>query len=234
MNECCLNFLGKDISHMESRSFAIRVMDFMKNVLEEFQVETGNIYNLEATPAESTAYRFARIDTMQYPDIITANQNAYKGGAAPYYTNSTHLPVGYSEDIFEVLSLQDDLQVKYTGGTVLHIFTGDANMHAISAKNLIRKITSTFHLPYITISPTFSICPSHGYIPGEHFNCPKCNAESEVYSRIVGYMRPYNQWNKGKKQEFIDRKLFSVFPEKSSIQNDNNIYENESLHFHIR
>lgn len=230
MNECCLNFLGKDISYPESKLFAIRVMDFMKNVLEEFQVETGNIYNLEATPAESTAYRFARIDTIQYPDIITANQKAYKEGAAPYYTNSTHLPVGYTDDIFKVLSLQDDLQVRYTGGTVLHIFTGDANMPAMSAKNLIKKITSAFHLPYITISPTFSICPSHGYIPGEHFNCPKCNAESEVYSRIVGYMRPVNQWNKGKKQEFTDRKLFSIFPDKSGTKEYQNVLENEPLH----
>lgn len=234
MNECCLNFLGKDISHMESRSFAIRVMDFMKNVLEEFQVETGNIYNLEATPAESTAYRFARIDTMQYPDIITANQKAYKGGAAPYYTNSTHLPVGFSNDTFEVLSLQDDLQVKYTGGTVLHIFTGDANMPAISAKNLIRKITSTFHLPYITISPTFSICPSHGYIPGEHFNCPMCNAESEVYSRIVGYMRPVNQWNKGKKQEFTDRKLFSISIDKSEGQEELTAFKNVAVNMDVK
>jgi ribonucleoside-triphosphate reductase len=234
MNECCLNFLGKDISHPESKSFAIRVMDFMKNVLEEFQAETGNIYNLEATPAESTAYRFARIDTMQYPDIITANQKAYKEGAGPYYTNSTHLPVGYSDDIFEVLSLQDDLQMRYTGGTVLHIFTGETNMSAMSAKNLVRKITSTFHLPYVTISPTFSICPSHGYIPGEHFLCPDCNAESEVYSRIVGYMRPVNQWNKGKKQEFTDRKLFNISPDKSGLKHGQKAVEKEPVNVTIK
>lgn len=208
MNECCLNFLGENIAHPEGKAFAKRLMLFMRDVLTEFQEETGNIYNLEATPAESTAYRFALIDTVQHPDIITANQKAYKSGASPYYTNSTHLPVNFSDDIFEVLTLQDDLQVLYTGGTVLHIFTGENNMPAQSAKNLIRKITSKFHLPYITISPTFSICPSHGYINGEHFKCPKCEAECEVYSRIVGYMRPVKQWNSGKQEEFKDRKLF--------------------------
>jgi ribonucleoside-triphosphate reductase len=210
MNECCLNFLGENISHPYSKNFALKIMDFMRNVLEDFQEETGNIYNLEATPAESTAYRFARIDTIQHTDIITANQDAYKNGAAPYYTNSTHLPVNYSDDIFEVLTLQDDLQTKYTGGTVLHLFTGEKNMPGVAAKNLIRKITNSFHLPYITISPTFSICPSHGYIAGEHFKCPKCESDCEVYSRIVGYMRPVNQWNNGKQQEFKDRKLFDI------------------------
>lgn len=208
MNECCLNFLGENIAHVEGKAFAKRIMEFMRGVLTEFQEETGNIYNLEATPAESTAYRFARIDTVQHSDIITANHEAYKNGASPYYTNSTHLPVNFSDDIFEVLTLQDDLQTLYTGGTVLHIFTGENNMPAISAKNLIRKITSNFHLPYITISPTFSICPSHGYINGEHFKCPLCDVDTEVYSRIVGYMRPVRQWNSGKQEEFKDRKLF--------------------------
>jgi len=208
MNESCLNFLGVNIATDEGKEFAVKVMNYMRDVLVEFQDETGNIYNLEATPAESAAYRFARIDTVQYPDIITANQAGYKTGAKPYYTNSTHLPVNHTDDIFEVLTQQDDLQNLYTGGTVLHIFTGEKNMPAISAKNLIRKITSKFHLPYITISPTFSICPSHGYIHGEHFKCPKCNAETEVYSRIVGYMRPVRQWNEGKQAEFKDRKLF--------------------------
>jgi ribonucleoside-triphosphate reductase len=210
MNECCLNFLGENIAHPKSKEFAMKIMNFMRNILEDFQQETGNIYNLEATPAESTAYRFARIDTIQHPDIITANQEAFKNGAAPYYTNSSHLPVNYSDDIFEVLTLQDDLQTKYTGGTVLHLFTGEKNMPGLAAKNLIRKITSQFHLPYITISPTFSICPSHGYIAGEHFKCPKCESDCEVYSRIVGYMRPVKQWNNGKQQEFKDRKLFDI------------------------
>lgn len=217
MNECCLNFLGKDIAHIDSKVFAMKIMDFMRNILEDFQEETGNIYNLEATPAESAAYRFARIDTIQYPDIITANPEAFKNGAAPYYTNSTHLPVNYSDDIFEVLTLQDDFQTKYTGGTVLHLFTGEKNMPGSAAKNLIRKITNQFRLPYITISPTFSICRSHGYIAGEHFKCPKCESDCEVYSRIVGYMRPVSQWNYGKQQEFKDRKLFDINKTKPSI-----------------
>lgn len=208
MNECCLNFLGESLATESGKAFAKDVMDYMRDVLSEFQEETGNNYNLEATPAESTAYRFARIDTMQYPDIITANQHAFKKGADPYYTNSTHLPVDFSDDMFEVLQLQDDLQTRYTGGTVLHLFTGDSNMPAIAAKNLIRKITDHFHLPYITISPTFSICPSDGFISGEHFTCPECGSKTEVYSRIVGYMRPVNQWNKGKREEFKDRKTF--------------------------
>lgn len=220
MNECCLNFLGKNLAHRDSKVFAIKIMDFMRNVLKDFQEETDNIYNLEATPAESTAYRFAKIDTVQYPDIITANQEAYKDGAAPYYTNSTHLPVNYSDDIYEVLTLQDDLQTKYTGGTVLHLFTGEKNMPGIAAKNLIRKITSQFHLPYITISPTFSICPSHGYIAGEHFKCPECESDCEVYSRIVGYMRPVKQWNNGKRQEFRDRKLFDINKTEPQVYKD--------------
>jgi ribonucleoside-triphosphate reductase (formate) len=210
MNECCLNFLGVDIAHPDGLLFAKRVMHFMRLMLEQFQEETGSIYNLEATPAESTAFRFARIDTQQHPDIIVANHAQHAKGAQPYYTNSTHLPVGYSSDILEVLNLQDDLQGLYTGGTVLHIFTGDSGMTGASAKNLVRKITSSFKLPYITISPTFSICPSHGYLQGEHATCPTCGSSSEVYSRIVGYMRPVSQWNAGKQQEFADRKLFST------------------------
>lgn len=218
MNECCINFLGSTIAEKPGKDFTLKVMDFMRNVLEDFQAETGNIYNLEATPAESTAYRFARIDTIQYDDIITANHSAYLNGAAPYYTNSTHLPVNYSDDLFEVLTLQDEIQTKYTGGTVLHLFTGEKDMSAASARNLIKKITSRFHLPYITISPTFSICPSHGYIAGEHHNCLECRSECEVFSRIVGYMRPVRQWNNGKQQEFRDRKLYRVTPDNGLMQ----------------
>lgn len=210
MNECCINFLGVNIAHPEGQRFAKQVMHFMRMMLEQFQEETNSIYNLEATPAESTAYRFARIDTELYSDIIVANHGHFAKGAQPYYTNSTQLPVGYSSDLFEVLSLQDDLQTLYTGGTVLHIFTGDSGMSASAAKNLVRKVTGSFRLPYITISPTFSICPSHGYLQGEHAICPICGNRTEVYSRIVGYMRPVNQWNAGKQQEFADRKLFSV------------------------
>jgi ribonucleoside-triphosphate reductase len=208
MNEACLNFLGVNIADTDGHDFAEKVMHFMREVMLEFQEETGNIYNLEATPAESAAYRFALIDTTQYPDIIVANNDAYKKGAKPYYTNSTHLPVNFSDDIFEVLDLQDNLQTLYTGGTVLHTFTGEKEMSADAAKNFIRKVTKNFHLPYITISPSFSICPEHGYMAGEHFICPKCKKESEVYSRIVGYMRPVSQWNDGKQSEFHDRKLF--------------------------
>lgn len=209
MNECCLNFLGVSIATDEGSAFAERVMRFMRDVLTEFQEETGNIYNLEATPAESTAYRFAMLDTKRYPDIITANQQArLERGAKPYYTNSTHLPVGFTDDIYEVLQRQDPLQTLYTGGTVLHIFTGEREMSADAAKHLIRKVTDNFRLPYVTLSPSFSICPEHGYLSGEHFTCPKCGAKSEVYSRIVGYMRPVSQWNDGKREEFHDRKLF--------------------------
>lgn len=219
MNECAMNFLGKNLGDDEGIAFAAEIMNYMREVLTDFQDETGNIYNLEAAPAESASYRFARIDTVQYPDIITANHADFKKGASPYYTNSSQLPVNHTDDIFEVLNLQDDLQTKYTGGTVLHIFTGEANMPAVAAKNLIRKVTNNFRLPYITISPTFSICASHGYISGENFKCPKCGEDTEVYSRIVGYMRPVNQWNDGKKQEFYDRKLFArqKFEEEKSV-----------------
>jgi len=210
MNECCLNFLGVDIAHPDGNEFTLKVMNFMREVMVEFQEETGNIYNLEASPAESTTYRFALIDTAKYPDIIVANQEAYKNGAKPYYTNSTQLPVNYSDDIFEVLTLQDKLQTLYTGGTVLHTFTGEKELTAASAKNYIRKVTANFHLPYITISPSFSICPEHGYISGEHFTCPNCGTKSEVYSRIVGYMRPVSQWNEAKQAEFADRKMFDA------------------------
>lgn len=208
MNECCLNFLGVPLASTDGMAFSKKVMHFMRDIMTEFQDETGNIYNLEATPAESTAYRFAKIDTAQYPDIIVANQNQHKAGAKPYYTNSTHLPVNYTDDLYEALEMQDELQTLYTGGTVFHVFTGESAMTAEAAKNMVRRVTDNFRLPYITLSPSFSICPSHGYLAGEHFTCPKCGAPSEVYSRIVGYMRPVNQWNDGKRAEFDDRKLF--------------------------
>lgn len=219
MNECCLNFLGVPISHPDGAEFARRVMLFMRDVLAEFQDETGSIYNLEATPAESTSYRFALLDTAEFPDIIVANQEQFRKGAQPYYTNSTHLPVNFTDDLFEALSQQDGLQTLYTGGTVFHVFTGEQHISARAAKNMVRKVTANFRLPYITLSPSFSICPSHGYVAGEHFNCPKCGAASEVYSRIVGYMRPVSQWNNGKRAEFDDRKLFdkSVAEEKVTV-----------------
>lgn len=213
MNECALNFIGSGIGEKDGNEFAQKVMDFMRSKLEEFQVETGHIYNLEATPAEGTTYRLARIDKMQYPDIIVANESAVKKGAEPYYTNSTQLPVNFTDDLFEALRLQDDLQTKYTGGTVFHTFLGEKQLPNESVKQLIKKVTHNFKLPYITLSPTFSICPDHGYIYGEHNKCPKCAAKGKeqeciVYSRIVGYLRPVNQWNDGKVAEFADRKLF--------------------------
>ena len=208
MNECCLNFLGVPLASDEGRAFAQRVMHYMREVLTEFQEETGNIYNLEATPAESTAYRFAKLDTAQYADILVANQEQFKAGAKPYYTNSTHLPVGLTDDLYQALEMQDELQTLYTGGTVFHVFTGESAMTAEAAKQMVRRVTDNFRLPYITLSPSFSICPSHGYVAGEHFTCPQCGAPSEVFSRIVGYMRPVSQWNEGKRAEFGDRKLF--------------------------
>lgn len=213
MNECCKNFLGCTIADREGHDFAIKIMDFMRKKLELFQEETGHIYNLEATPAEGTSYRLARIDKVQYPDIIVANEKAYQKGAQPYYTNSTQLPVNFTDDLFEALRLQDSLQTKYTGGTVFHTFLGERQLPDKSVKQLIKKITANFRLPYITLSPTFSICPDHGYIFGEHLLCPKCKAVGKeqkctVFSRIVGYLRPVDQWNEGKQEEFKDRQLF--------------------------
>ena len=209
MNECCLNFLGVGIATEEGAAFAQKTMRFMRDVLAVFQEETGNIYNLEATPAESTAYRFAMLDTKRYPDIITANQaDRLLKGAKPYYTNSTHLPVNFTDDLYEALEMHDPLQALYTGGTVFHVFTGESAVSPAAARDMVRRVTGRFRLPYITLSPSFSICPSHGYLSGEHFVCPKCGGKAEVYSRIVGYMRPVSQWNDGKREEFADRKLF--------------------------
>jgi len=210
MNETCLNLFGKSIASEEGRKFTIKVLDFMRGKLIEFQEETGNNYNLEATPAESTSYRLAKIDKDRYSDIICANEEEYRGGAEPFYTNSTQLPVNYTDDAFEALELQDELQTKYTGGTVLHIFVGERIDDAGVVKNLIRKICENYRLPYFTITPTFSICPSHGYLAGEHKECPKCGKLCEVYSRVVGYLRPVSQWNEGKQEEFRMRETFRV------------------------
>nr|AAU82212.1 oxygen-sensitive ribonucleoside-triphosphate reductase [uncultured archaeon GZfos11H11] len=212
MNEACLNLLGEDIAAKKSREFTVRVLDFMREKLLEFQEETGNNYNLEATPAEGTSYRLARIDKEKNPEIICANEEEYKAGAEPFYTNSTQLPVNYTDDVFEALDLQDAIQTKYTGGTVLHVFAGERVEDPDTIKGLIRKVCESYHLPYFTFTPTFSVCPSHGYIAGEHSTCPECGAETEVYSRVVGYLRPVNQWNKGKREEFRKRKTFVVEP----------------------
>ena len=210
MNEACLNLLDCDIGTNRGRAFAGRVLDHMRRRLYEFQQETGNLYNLEATPAEGTTYRLAKLDKHRYPDIITANESEVAKGAKPFYTNSTQLPVNYSDDIFEVLDLQDELQERYTGGTVLHVFLGEAapDPHAIKAS--VRKVCAKYHLPYFTISPTFSICPEHGYLRGEKKTCPTCDKETEVYSRVVGYLRPVNQWNEGKQAEFGIRTHFRM------------------------
>lgn len=215
MNECCINFLGEDISQPRGYEFSIRVMDFIREKLTIVQEETGNIYNLEATPAESTSYRLARIDKQIYPDIKVANTENVLKGAKPYYTNSTQLPVSYTNDLFKALQHQEKLQEKYTGGTVFHVFLGEKQPEVSMVKHLLKKILTSFRLPYLTLSPTFSICPSHGYLYGEHKVCPKCseegqNNECEVFSRIVGYIRPVQHWNEGKQSEFADRKLFDI------------------------
>jgi len=207
MNEALLNFIGETIASKRGRKFALEILDFMRERLVKYQKETGNLYNLEATPAEGTSYRQAKIDKEKYPDIITAGTKK-----VPFYTNSTMLPVNYTDDIFEALKLQDEIQCKYTGGVVLHLFLGERISDIQTVKNLIKKIFENFHLPYITLTPTFSICPSHGYLEGEHFLCPKCAIKQpcEVYSRVVGYLRPVNQWNMGKQEEFKERKEFKI------------------------
>jgi ribonucleoside-triphosphate reductase len=207
MNEALLNFIGENIASKKGRVFALEVMDFMRQRLVKYQEETGSIYNLEATPAESTAYRLALKDRERYPDIITVGSKK-----VPYYTNSTQLPVNFTSDIFEALELQDEIQCRYNGGTVLHIFVGEKVSDTKTLKNLIKKIFENYRLPYITFTPTFSICPIHGYVAGEHFFCPQCAIKQpcEVYSRVVGYLRPIQQWNEGKQEEFKDRKEFKL------------------------
>ena len=210
MNESLMNFMHKNIGEKEGRDFALKVMDYMRKRLEDFQEETGNIYNLEATPAEGSSYRLARTDKREYPELISANNDEVKKGGEPYYTNSTQLPVNYTDDFFEALELQDELQIKYTGGTVLHSFLGESMPSVNAVKSLVKKIAENFKLPYFTITPTFSICPEHGYQTGEHQKCPVCGKICEVYSRSVGYLRPVSQWNKGKEAEFKERKTFKV------------------------
>ena len=210
MNEACLNFLGQDIASPKGQTFASETMDFMRGIIADIQDRTGDIFNLEATPAEGTSYRLCMLDKKQYPEIKCANERDYLKGAAPYYTNSTQLPVNYTDDIFETLSLQDNLQAKYTGGTVLHIFLGEKVADTTVLKSLIKKVATNYRLPYFTITPTFSICPTHGYLAGEHHKCHDCRQETEVYSRVVGYLRPVKQWNNGKQAEYSLRKTYAV------------------------
>lgn len=209
-NEACLNLLGVNIADKKGLEFANKIMDFMTDVIIDYKKETGNNYNLEASPAEGASYRLAKKDKENYPDIIVANEKEHKKGAKPFYTNSTQLPVNFTDDIFEALNLQDELQAKYTGGTVIHIFAGERIYDLDVMKNLVKKICTNYKLPYFTFTPTFSICKTHGYIAGEHFKCPKCNEETEVFSRVVGYIRPIKQWNDGKMEEFKTRKNFCV------------------------
>jgi ribonucleoside-triphosphate reductase (formate) len=211
MNEALVNMMGVNIASKEGQKFAIQIMDFMRDKMGEYQDETNNLYNLEATPAEGTTRRFANTDKKKFPDIIVANEKEVnEKGASPYYTNSSHLPVDYSDDIFEVLDLQDELQTKYTGGTVVHGFIGEKITSVEAVKNMVRKIAENYKLPYFTITPTFSVCPTHGYIAGEHTECPDCSMETEVYSRVVGYLRPVKQWNDSKQAEYEQRLEYVV------------------------
>ena len=207
MNEVGLNakWLRADLTHPQTQKFTRDVLNHMRERLSDYQEQYGDLYNLEATPAESTTYRFAMHDKEQFPDIITANMNG-----KPYYTNSSHLPVGYTEDIFSALDIQDDLQTLYTSGTVFHAFLGEKLPDWKAAANLVRKIAENYKLPYYTMSPTYSVCKDHGYLTGEQFTCPICGRKTEVYSRITGYYRPVQNWNDGKAQEYKDRKVYNI------------------------
>lgn len=209
MNEACLNakWIKKDLTHKESQDFTTEVLNFMRTKLSDYQeLYVGELFNLEATPAESTAYRLAKHDKEKYPDIITAG----KTGETPYYTNSSHLPVGYTSDIFSALDIEDRFQTLYTSGTVFHAFLGQRLPNWQCCMKLVRKIAENYKLPYFTMSPTYSICSEHGYLEGEQWKCPICGKETEVYSRITGYYRPVKNWNEGKTQEFTDRKMYNI------------------------
>jgi anaerobic ribonucleoside-triphosphate reductase len=208
MNEAVLNLFGFGIAADEGKKLAVQTLKFMRERLLEFQEETGNMYNLEATPAEGTSYRLARIDKSKHPHIIVANEAYLSSGAEPFYTNSTQLPVDHTSDLFEALEHQDDLQTLYTGGTVFHIFLGERIHSWRAAAEIVKKVSYVAHVPYYSLTPTFSICKSHGYLNGEQKVCPECGAKTEVYSRIVGYLRPVDQWNDGKQAEFAIRKTF--------------------------
>lgn len=206
LNEACINLLGEDndITTPAGQTFSIKTLNYMRDMIKEIQDETGHYYNLEATPAEGTSYRLAKKDVERYPGIITAGEDV------PYYTNSSQLPVGFTDDIFETLELQDELQSLYTGGTVLHLYLGEEIKDTEVAKKLLKNIFTRFKLPYISFTPTFSICNDHGYISGEHFTCPDCGAETEVWSRVVGYLRPVKNYNTGKKEEYKLRKKYVI------------------------
>jgi ribonucleoside-triphosphate reductase len=208
MNEALLNLFGYGIANPEGLKFATKVLNYMRDKLVGYQEETGSMYNLEATPAEGVSYRLPHLDKERYPDIIAANEAQLQKGAEPFYTNSTHLPVDYTGDLFEALEHQDNLQTLYTGGTVFHIFLGERVHSWQAAAELVKKVAHTAHLPYYSLTPTFSVCSTHGYLNGEQRTCPQCGGKCEVYSRIVGYLRPVDQWNDSKQAEFSIRKTF--------------------------
>lgn len=210
MNEACVNLGLGGILTPEGHAFAVRTLDFMRDRLVTYQQETGNHYNLEATPAEGTSYRLAKKDKEQFAGILAANEEDLAAGAKPFYTNSTHLPVQATDDLFEALDHQDGLQTRYTGGTVLHLFLGERLADPTVVKQLVRRVAETYRMPYFSLTPTFSVCPEHGYVAGEHHHCPRCGKASEVYSRVVGYLRPVQQWNEGKQAEFSRRRAYRV------------------------
>jgi len=210
MNEALINFMDKDLASAEGQEAAITILDHLRAIMVEFQEETGEMFNLEATPGEGTSYRLALLDKELFPNITTAGRDE------PYYTNSTQLPVDHTEDLFEALELQDALQIKYTGGTVFHAFLGERVENTDACKNLINKVFSNFELPYFSISPTFSVCETHKYLNGEQPTCPYCGEEAEVWSRVVGYYRPIKNWNKGKKAEYRQRKDFCLEEEQAA------------------
>lgn len=222
MNEATQNarWIQKSLSHQEAHDFAIKTLDFLRDKIAEFQESTGNLYNLEATPAESTAYRLAKIDKKRFPGIKTA------GDDAPFYTNSSHLPVDYTEDVFDALDLQEELQQKYTGGTVFHAFLGEKLTDWQTTRQLVKKIATIYRIPYFTISPTYSICTDHGYLQGEQYECPSCGKRTEVYSRVTGYYRPVQNWNVGKQEEFKSRRTYRI--ERDKLDNLRRTQEDES------
>ena len=226
MNEVGLNakWLGKDMTDPKTQEFTKKVLNHMRERLSDYQEEYGDLYNLEATPAESTTYRFAKHDVKRYPDIKTANMNG-----TPYYTNSSHLPVSYTEDIFEALDIQDELQTLYTSGTVFHAFLGEKLPDWKAAASLVKKIADNYKLPYYTLSPTYSICKDHGYLSGEQYKCPVCGQKTEVYSRITGYYRPVQNWNDGKSQEFKDRKVYDIKNSKLHIKSAATVCETNNI-----
>jgi ribonucleoside-triphosphate reductase len=210
MNEACMNLLGCDVGSAEGRSFAARVLDHMRTRLRDFQRETGHLYNLEATPAEGTAYRLAKKDRERWADIHASGAANALGDDVPFYSNSTQLPVDYTDDVFELLDLQDDLQSRYTGGTVQHIYLAESAPDAQAVKAFVRRVCQRYRLPYFTVSPSFSVCPNHGYLRGEIPSCPQCGEATEVYARVVGYLRPVSQWNEGKRAEFSVRSRYQL------------------------